>query len=69
MLHFEIWGPILMPSVHDHRYYLTALDDYSRYTLVILLKAKSEVSIIVKKVITMIENQNNTNVKVVRTNS
>ena len=29
LLHFDIWGPISISSVHGHRYFLTILDDHS----------------------------------------
>lgn len=55
LIHFDIWGPISVQSVNGHKYFLTALDDFSRFTWVILLKAKSEVSQLVQEFITMIE--------------
>ena len=57
LLHFDIWGPLSIPSVHNHIYFLTILDDYSRFVWIILLKNKSEVSQHVKNFITLIENQ------------
>lgn len=29
LIHFDIWGPVSTSSVHGHKYFLTALDDYS----------------------------------------
>ena len=37
VIHFDIWGPISINSVHGHSYFLTAIDDFSRYTWVILV--------------------------------
>ncbi|GAU44842.1 hypothetical protein TSUD_400430 [Trifolium subterraneum] len=42
VLHFDIWGPIATKSLHNHSYFLTAVDDYSRFTWIILMKHKSE---------------------------
>ncbi|GAU45704.1 hypothetical protein TSUD_86800 [Trifolium subterraneum] len=30
LLHFDIWGPIAIKSVHEHSYFLTVVDDFSR---------------------------------------
>jgi transposase InsO family protein len=69
LIHFDIWGPNSIHSVHGHRYFLTAVDDFSRFTWVIMLKAKSEVSLLVQQFILMIENQFNVCVKTVRTDN
>jgi len=44
LLHFDIWGPLSNSSVHGHKYFLTIVDDFSRFLWVISLKTKSEVS-------------------------
>jgi len=43
LIHLDIWGPYSKQSVHVHKYFLTILDDFSRYTWTILLKSKAEV--------------------------
>ena len=43
LVHFDIWGPCSIISMKGFRYFLTIVDDYSRYTWVILLHNKSEV--------------------------
>lgn len=43
LLHLDIWGPYSITSVHQHRYFLTIIDDFSRFTWVVLLKGKFEV--------------------------
>jgi len=48
LLHFDIWGPLSITVVHGHKYFLTIVDDFSRFLWVILLKNKSEVSSHVK---------------------
>ena len=32
LIHLDIWGPFSKISVHGHKYFLTILDDFSRYT-------------------------------------
>lgn len=44
LLHLDIWGPLSVTSIHGHRYFLTTVDDHSRFLWIILLKNKYEVS-------------------------
>jgi len=32
LIHVNLWGPYSIPSIHGHKYFLTIVDDYSRYT-------------------------------------
>jgi len=57
MLHCDIWGPLNVPSIHGHKYFITIVDDYSRFVWIILIKSKSEVSLHIQQFITLIENQ------------
>jgi len=54
LLRLDIWGPLYVSSIHGHRYFLTIVDDHSRFLWIILLKAKSEVSHHVKSFIKMV---------------
>jgi hypothetical protein len=69
LIHFVIWGPIATASIHGHRYFLTILDDHSRFLWVILLKTKAEVYAHVKNFITMIQNHFHVTPKYVRTDN
>lgn len=42
LIHFDIWGPAPLLSKHGFKYYIIFLDDFSRYTWIFPLKAKSE---------------------------
>ena len=66
LLHFDIWGPLSIHSIHGNSYFLTAVDDFSRFTWVILLKSKAEVRDHVQNFIKLIEKQYSARVKVVR---
>jgi hypothetical protein len=57
MIHFDIWGPISIKSIHHHSYFLTAVDDHSRYTWITLMKTKSETRMHVQNFIKFIEIQ------------
>jgi hypothetical protein len=58
LLHCDIWGPLGVPSIHGHKYFITIVDDYSRFVWTILIKSKSEVSLHIQQFITLIENHN-----------
>lgn len=60
LLHFDIGGPIFAPSFHGHRFSLIALDDFSIFTWVSLLKSKAKVSDHVKNFVFILEIQNET---------
>jgi hypothetical protein len=42
IVHTDVWGPAL-PSVHNSKYYVSFINDYSRYVWVYFLKSKSDV--------------------------
>jgi hypothetical protein len=69
LIHFDIWGPISTHSVYNHSYFLTAIDDHSRYTWITLMKHKSETRDHIQKFIKCIENQYNKTVKVISSNN
>jgi len=35
LLHFNIWGPLAFLSIHDHKYFLTVIDDFSIFFIII----------------------------------
>ena len=43
LLHFDIWGPISIQSIHGHSYFLVVVEDFSHFTWIILLKSNGEV--------------------------
>jgi len=69
LIHFDIWGPISTASIHGYRYFLTILDDHSRFLWVILLKTKAEVSTHDKNFITLIQTQFHITPKHIRTDN
>ncbi|KAK2459095.1 putative mitochondrial protein [Trifolium repens] len=69
LLHFDIWGPLAVPSIHGHKYFLTIVDDFSRFVWIILLKNKSVVSAHVQSFITMVETQFHVTPKIVRSDN
>jgi hypothetical protein len=69
LIHFDIWGPISIKSLHNHSYFLTAVDDHTRFTWLTLMKTKSEARNHVQNFIKLIETQHNHLVKTVRTDN
>ena len=43
LIHSDVWGPYHVPSTEGYRYFLTLVDDHSRFTWIYLLKHKSDV--------------------------
>lgn len=43
LVHMDVWGPCRVTSYGKSRYFLSIIDDYSRYAFVYLLKKKSDV--------------------------
>jgi hypothetical protein len=44
LVHMDIWGPLSIPSISGFKYFLTIVDDKSRFTWIYLMKLKSETS-------------------------
>nr|KYP38032.1 Retrovirus-related Pol polyprotein from transposon TNT 1-94 [Cajanus cajan] len=57
LIHVDIWGPLAVSSIDGYKYFLTIVDDYSRFTRIHLLKSKMEVRNILQNFILLIENQ------------
>jgi hypothetical protein len=69
LLHVDIWGPISTQSIHGYSYFLTIVDDYSRYTWLCLLKNKSQTREKLIGFIKFIETQYNAKVKTIRSDN
>lgn len=48
LVHSDVWGPSPVTSVSGFRYYVSLVDDFSKYTWIFPLVSKSDVSIVVK---------------------
>ena len=69
LIHFDICGPISISSIHNHSYFLTVVDDFSRYTWITSMKSKSETRQHVIDFITFTENQHDCHVNIVRSDN
>ncbi|RDX71242.1 hypothetical protein CR513_49437, partial [Mucuna pruriens] len=45
LLHMDVRGPYANPLVHNHRFFITIVDDHNRFTWIIMLKGKYEVKL------------------------
>jgi hypothetical protein len=43
LVHFDVWGPALISSYNNYRYFVIFIDDYFRTTWLYLMKNKSEI--------------------------
>ena len=44
LIHSDVYGPLKTPSVSGFRYFVSFVDDHSRYCTIYFLKKKSEVA-------------------------
>ena len=69
ILHADIWGPFSHTSILGHKFFLTLVDDFSRFTWVILMKSKSETRKHLTQFISFIETQFSTKLKCLRSDN
>jgi len=69
LLHCDIWGLFSIKSNSDSFYFLTVVDDHSRFTWVFLMKQKSQTRSLLQSFINLVETQFPHKVKCLRTNN
>ena len=69
LVHFDIWGPFNVSSIHGHKYFLTVVDDFSRFTWVYLLKLKSEVPNKIQNFVSFVEVHFKKRIKFIRSDN
>ena len=69
LLHIDIWGPCSKTSMHGHRYFVTIIDDFSRYTWTHLMHTKSETRRIITDFVAYVETQFDSKVKILRSDN
>ena len=57
LIHSDVCGPMDVPSVGGSRYFVTFIDDFSRYTTVYMMKQKSEVLEKFRRFVNLVENR------------
>nr|KYP54541.1 Retrovirus-related Pol polyprotein from transposon TNT 1-94 [Cajanus cajan] len=69
LIHVDIWGPCNIPSMQGHKYFLTVVDDFTRFVWVFLMRSKAETQSTLKNFILHVERQFNVKVKMVRSDN
>jgi Integrase core domain/GAG-pre-integrase domain len=68
LIHSDIYRPMNVWARHGGRYFITFIDDYTRYDHVYSISHKFEALAYFKKFIILVENQLDRNVKTIKTN-
>ena len=69
LVHSDVFGPVSVPSLGGSSYYVSFIDDLSRMTWIYFLKKKSEVFERFLEFKSLVENQTDKKIKVLRTHN
>ena len=69
LVHTDVWGPCQTASTLGFQYFVTFIDDYSRCTLLFLMKNRAELFSIFQKFYTEIQTQFNVSIRVLRSDN
>lgn len=69
LVHMDIWGPYKHPTMYHQYYFLTVVDDYSRYCWIYLMQSKSQTRNIIHSFYQYVLVQFDTSIKVIRTDN
>ncbi|CAN0919743.1 Retrovirus-related Pol polyprotein from transposon RE2, partial [Linum grandiflorum] len=69
LLHVDIWGPYSVSTIDNHKFFLTIVDDFTRFTWTRLLVAKSDARQCLIDFCIEISTQFNAKVKTIRTDN
>ena len=69
LVHSDVCGPMSVISIGGSKYFVTFIDDFSRYTYVYFVKHKDEVLAKFKEFVSMVKNHTGRNVKTFRTDN
>jgi transposase InsO family protein len=69
LVHNDVFGPVLVPSLGKFVYYVSFIDEFSRNTWIYFLRKKYEVFDMFKEFKALVENQTEKRIKVLRTDN
>jgi len=69
LVHIDICGPFSVSSYSGYRFFLTIVDDYTRFTWLFLMKSKSETRAILTNFLAYVHTHFNTNIQTLRSDN
>ena len=69
MIHSDVWGPCSIPRKSNHRWFILFIGDFSRYTWIYMMRAKSEKPTIIIRFIDLIFNQFDKRLRIFRSDN
>lgn len=69
LVHLDVWGPSPTTSLGGARYFLSIIDDYSRYTVVYTMSRKSDVFYCFREYLADVERQKGKKLKAIRSDN
>ena len=69
LVHTDIWGPFSIPSYSGYRFFLTIVDDFTRFTWLFLMKTKTETQAILTNFLAYVHTHFNTNIQTLRSDN
>lgn len=69
LVHYDVWCPSPVESMHGYRYFVLFVDDCTRMTWTYLLKRKDEVEMVFKSFYEMVQNKFETKIKFFRSDN
>lgn len=69
LVHSDVWGFAPIVSSSGYKYFVTFIDDFSRFTWIYLLRAKSDVLSCFKAFVSMVNTKFGTHIKTLRSDS
>ena len=66
MIHTDVCGAMQTATPGGNRFFMTMIDDYSKYTVLYLLKKKSDVAAKIKEYVKFVQTEFNRTPKVIR---
>nr|KYP43047.1 Retrovirus-related Pol polyprotein from transposon TNT 1-94 [Cajanus cajan]KYP69794.1 Retrovirus-related Pol polyprotein from transposon TNT 1-94 [Cajanus cajan] len=69
LIHCDVWGPYRHPTYNSMKYFLTLVDDHSRYTWIHLLRTKAEATSAIKSFFSLIQTQFGVTIKQFRSDN
>jgi transposase InsO family protein len=69
LVHFDVYGPILVDSILGFSYFVTFIDDYSRRAWIYFMKTKDEVFNRFQELKALAENQIGKKIKILRSDN